>query len=60
MTQDTAGFGGPDTTDMDQSWARWIAKGVAHDDRRRKRVMFIGGVVAFGLAIWLTAALALA
>ena len=41
---------------FDERWAAWVAKGVEHDRKIKKRVTAVA-VVASGVALWLAIAL---
>jgi DnaJ-domain-containing protein 1 len=34
-------------------WAAWVARGVEHDRKTRKRAIAAGAVIASGAALWL-------
>lgn len=38
----------------DERWAAWVAKGVEHDRKTRKRASGILVAVATGVALWLS------
>lgn len=38
---------------IEERWARWVAKGAAHDRRKNARLRYVAMVVAAGLLAWL-------
>jgi len=43
----------------DERWTAWVAKGVDHDRKTKKRAVAAVAVVASGLALWLATVLLL-
>lgn len=42
-----------DPSTADEGWAAWVARGVEHDGKTRKRAIAAAAVVAGGLGLWL-------
>jgi hypothetical protein len=47
-----------DASTAAERWAAWVARGVAHDSRTRKRAIAAAAVAAIGLGLWLASVLA--
>jgi hypothetical protein len=43
----------PDAPSAEERWARWLAKGAAHDRRMHERMRYVTALVAAGLLAWL-------
>jgi hypothetical protein len=48
-----------DAGTADERWAAWVARGVEHDVRTRKRAIVAAAVIASGLGLWLAIVLLL-
>jgi hypothetical protein len=42
-----------DARTADERWAAWVAKGVEHDRKTKKRAIAAAAVIASGLTLWL-------
>lgn len=47
-----------DARSPDERWARWLAKGAAHDRRLHERMRYVTALVGAGLLAWLAFAIA--
>jgi hypothetical protein len=46
-----------DASTAAERWAAWVARGIAHDRKTRKRAMAAVAVAAIGLGLWLASVL---
>jgi len=42
---------------VEERWARWLAKGAAHDRQLHERMRYVTALVAAGLLAWLAFAI---
>jgi DnaJ-domain-containing protein 1 len=42
-----------DASTADERWAAWVARGVEHDRKTRKRALAAAAVIASGMGVWL-------
>ena len=42
-----------DTSTAEERWAAWVAKGVKHEKKTRKRTFAASAVIVSGLGLWL-------
>jgi hypothetical protein len=42
-----------DASTADERWAAWVARGVEHDSKTRKRAIAAAAVVVSGVGLWL-------
>jgi hypothetical protein len=53
MTIDAPASGRAEVLTKDERWAAWVARGVEHDRKLKKRSIAIACATAAGLALWL-------
>jgi hypothetical protein len=46
-----------DASTAAERWAAWVARGIAHDSKTRKRAIAAAALVAIGLGLWLASVL---
>ena len=48
MATETVAYSRPESVSSDERWAAWVAKGVEHDKKIKKRVIAIAAALAAG------------
>jgi hypothetical protein len=59
MATETGVFDRANASTADERWAAWVARGVEHDIKIKKRAVGMAALVAGGVALWLAIALVL-
>jgi hypothetical protein len=58
MTIHVAASAGTEARNAEERWARWVESGAEHERTIRRRATLAAIVIACGLVVWLTAAVA--
>ena len=51
MATETVAYSRAESVSSDERWAAWVAKGVEHDKKIKKRVLAIAAAIAAGGAL---------
>ena len=53
MATETVAYSRAEGVSSDERWAAWVARGVEHDRKLKKRAIVTAAAVAVGAALWL-------